>query len=204
MGLVGSREVIKRLKADGWYEVGRVGDHVQFKHPTKKRARDGDPSRQRPSKEDPRKHQTSIRLGSALTVWEQMEARMKTYYALLRKEEGSIYGVDFPDFPGCVTAGENLEQVSKRAPEILQIHIKGMLEDGEEIPEPTSLDDIIADPDNEGAVPFPVQVPGEKAKRVDITVPERVLRDIDAYARKHSMSRSAFLVDAALKVMKTG
>lgn len=31
-----SREVIKKLKADGWYEVNCVGDHHQFKHPTKK------------------------------------------------------------------------------------------------------------------------------------------------------------------------
>ena len=31
-----SREVLKMLKADGWYEVGCVGDHHQFKHPTKK------------------------------------------------------------------------------------------------------------------------------------------------------------------------
>ena len=31
-----SREVLSILKADGWYEVGCVGDHHQFKHPTKK------------------------------------------------------------------------------------------------------------------------------------------------------------------------
>ena len=31
-----SREIIKILKADGWYEVNCVGDHHQFKHPTKK------------------------------------------------------------------------------------------------------------------------------------------------------------------------
>lgn len=31
-----SREVIKLLKEDGWYEVGCEGDHHQFKHPTKK------------------------------------------------------------------------------------------------------------------------------------------------------------------------
>lgn len=30
-----SREIIKILKADGWYEVNCVGDHHQFKHPTK-------------------------------------------------------------------------------------------------------------------------------------------------------------------------
>lgn len=29
------REVVKIIKADGWYEVGQVGSHHQFKHPTK-------------------------------------------------------------------------------------------------------------------------------------------------------------------------
>ena len=32
---VSSREVIKALDADGWYEVGQDGSHKQFKHPTK-------------------------------------------------------------------------------------------------------------------------------------------------------------------------
>lgn len=31
-----SREIIKQLQQDGWYEVHSVGDHVQFKHPIKK------------------------------------------------------------------------------------------------------------------------------------------------------------------------
>jgi predicted RNA binding protein YcfA (HicA-like mRNA interferase family) len=31
-----SREVLKRLKADGWYEVSRKGSHLQLKHPTKR------------------------------------------------------------------------------------------------------------------------------------------------------------------------
>ena len=30
-----SREIIKILEADGWYEVNCVGDHHQYKHPTK-------------------------------------------------------------------------------------------------------------------------------------------------------------------------
>jgi predicted RNA binding protein YcfA (HicA-like mRNA interferase family) len=30
-----SRDVIKALKADGWFEVRVVGSHHQFKHPTK-------------------------------------------------------------------------------------------------------------------------------------------------------------------------
>ncbi|HBF0499189.1 TPA: type II toxin-antitoxin system HicA family toxin [Clostridioides difficile] len=31
-----SREILKILSSDGWYEVNCVGDHHQFKHPTKK------------------------------------------------------------------------------------------------------------------------------------------------------------------------
>ncbi len=34
----------------------------------------------------------------------------RSYIALLRKDEGSDYGVEFPDFPGCVTAGKTLEE----------------------------------------------------------------------------------------------
>lgn len=30
-----SREVIRILEADGWYEAACVGDHHQYKHPTK-------------------------------------------------------------------------------------------------------------------------------------------------------------------------
>jgi len=33
---VHTRDVIKKLKNDGWYEVNQVGSHAQFKHPTKK------------------------------------------------------------------------------------------------------------------------------------------------------------------------
>ena len=35
MKIYSSREVIQKLKEDGWYEVACVGDHHQFKHPTK-------------------------------------------------------------------------------------------------------------------------------------------------------------------------
>jgi predicted RNase H-like HicB family nuclease len=128
---------------------------------------------------------------------------MKTYIALIRKEEGRSYGVDFPDFSGCITDGESIDAAYKRAPEVLRFHIKGIHEDGEEIPEPTSLEEITADTGNEGAVPFPVQIPEAKTKRVNITVSETILRDIDAYARQHNMSRSAFLAHAALQVMKS-
>lgn len=35
MKSLSSKEVIRILRADGWYEVNCVGDHHQFRHPTK-------------------------------------------------------------------------------------------------------------------------------------------------------------------------
>ncbi len=126
---------------------------------------------------------------------------MATYIALLRKEKDTDFGVDFPDFPGCISVGKTLEGAHKRASEALKFHIKGMLEDGDPIPEPSSLDDIVADPASTGAVPFLVTVPDTRAKRINVTLPESELEAIDAYARQHNMSRSAFLLEAAKRAM---
>lgn len=51
-----SREVLKMLKADGWVEVNCVGDHHQFKHPTKP----GRVTLTHPRKDIPRKTLKSI------------------------------------------------------------------------------------------------------------------------------------------------
>jgi predicted RNase H-like HicB family nuclease len=126
---------------------------------------------------------------------------MAIYIALLRKEEDSNFGVDFPDFPGCITAGETLEEAHMRSPEALKLHIKGMMEDGEDLPEPSTFEEITASASNEGGMPFLVKVPDPKTKRVTITVPERDLEAIDTYARGHRLSRSSFLVKAAKKVI---
>jgi predicted RNase H-like HicB family nuclease len=128
---------------------------------------------------------------------------MRTYIALLRKDPDSDYSVDFPDFPGCVTAGDTLEEARAMAEEALAMHIEGMIEDGEPIPPPSSLDDIMADPHNAGAIAFLVATPNPAPKivRVNITVPEPDLRAIDAYASSHGLTRSGLLVEAARQLI---
>lgn len=129
---------------------------------------------------------------------------MTNYIALMRKEKGSAYGVDFPDFPGCITAGRSLEEARGRAGEALSFHIAGMLEDGEPLPEPSSLDAIMADAANTDAVVFLVSVPSQPSKtvRVNITLPLDELGRIDRYAKKARLTRSAFLLQAAKKAMR--
>jgi len=65
---------------------------------------------------------------------------MKSYIALVHKDKQSVYGISFPDFLGCISFAESLEEIQKNSLEVLQLHIKGMLEDGHALPEPTSLD----------------------------------------------------------------
>jgi len=129
---------------------------------------------------------------------------MQSYIGLIHKDSGSDYGVSFPDFPGCVTAGVTLDEARAFAQQALALHIEGMVEDRDAIPEPSSLETIMTDPDNREAVAVlvPVSTPTAKAMRVNITLPEDALRAIDRYAESHGLTRSGFLADAARKAMK--
>ena len=121
------------------------------------------------------------------------------YMAYLHKQAGSDFGVSFPDFPGCVTAGKSLEEASRRAPEALAFHIAGMLEDGEKIPKPSTIDDLVGDPDRQNAVVFLVTTDIDKAKtvRVNITARENQIELIDRLATRAGMTRSAYMVQSA-------
>ena len=88
------------------------------------------------------------------------------YIAYLHKDRKSDFGVSFPDFPGCVTAGKTLDEARRVAPEALTLHIEGVIEDGEPPPEPSTLDDLADDPTMKGAVAFLASVDiAEKAER---------------------------------------
>ncbi len=46
------------------------------------------------------------------------------------------YGAHVPDLPGCVAVGKTLDEVRKLIGEAMEMHLAGMIEDGDEIPEP--------------------------------------------------------------------
>ena len=120
---------------------------------------------------------------------------MTAYIALLRKDRGSDYGVDFPDFPGCVTAGRTLEETRRMAAEALALHVEGMVEDREPVPEPSGLDRVMDDPANREAVAFLVDVATQPAKavRINVMLPEDLVKAID----RTTTNRSRFLAEAA-------
>jgi len=129
---------------------------------------------------------------------------MKQYIGLIHKEADSDYGVSFPDFPGVITAGTDLDDARALAEEALALHIEGLIEDGEAIPEPSSLEAVMSDPENRDGVAILVAVKAQAAKavRVNVTLPEDTLEAIDRYAESHGYTRSGFLAQAAKKVME--
>lgn len=64
---------------------------------------------------------------------------MTSYIGLIRKDADSDFGVDFPDFPGCVSAGATLDEARRMAQEALELHVS-MVEDDEELPATSSLE----------------------------------------------------------------
>ncbi len=127
---------------------------------------------------------------------------MAAYIALLRKDATSDYGVDFPDLPGCVTAGCTLEEARRAAAEALALHLEGMAEDGEAVPVPSELDAVTNDPHNADAVAFLVDAPvtAPRSVLVNVMLPEDVLQAID----KVSGNRSRFLAEAVRAKLRTG
>ena len=101
---------------------------------------------------------------------------MPNYIAVVHKEPASDYGVSFPDFPGCITAGKTIDAAKDLAYEALLLHLEGLREDGEPLPAPTNLEDIVADPENAEAVAFLV-----------VSAPDaQVAQHIEAFRRRHA------------------
>ncbi len=76
---------------------------------------------------------------------------MISYIAIIEQSNPSTFGVFFPDFPGCVTVGYSLAELRVMAEEALAFHIEGMTEDGEALPKPSSLDDVLKSEDYQHA-----------------------------------------------------
>lgn len=121
------------------------------------------------------------------------------YIAYLHKDTGTDFGVSFPDFPGCITAGRTLEEARQMAVEALTFHIAGMVEDGDAIPEPSTIDAVAKDPTLKNAIAFLVHAETtEKTVRINITAKERQIELIDQMASDAGLTRSAYMIQSAL------
>lgn len=125
------------------------------------------------------------------------------YPVVVHKDPDSDYGVTVPDLPGCFSAGETLDEALQEVVEAIETHLEGLLMDGEPIPTPQSIEHHQNNPGFEGGIWALVSIDlaklSGKTKRVNVTLPERVLALVDKYASENGETRSGLIVQAALE-----
>ncbi|HWK93989.1 MAG TPA: type II toxin-antitoxin system HicB family antitoxin [Pseudolabrys sp.] len=72
---------------------------------------------------------------------------MAQYIALVHKDEGTSYGISFPDVPGCVSAGDTFEEAIANGSEALAGHLAAMRADGEATPTARDFETLKHDPE---------------------------------------------------------
>ena len=116
------------------------------------------------------------------------------------------YGVVVPDLSGCFSAGDTLDEALTNAREAILLHLEGLLDDGQSFPKPSAIERLRSKRSYRGwtwaIVDVDVSELGDKAARVNITLPQRILRAVDAHARKQGETRSGFLARGALDAMR--
>jgi predicted RNase H-like HicB family nuclease len=126
------------------------------------------------------------------------------YPVVIHKDKDSDYGVTVPDMLGCFSAGETVEEALDMAKDAILCHIEGLLIDDEEIPLPSPIEKHWDNPEfQDGKFMLievdPSEVSGE-VKRINFTIPERILARLDKYVAIHGGNRSAVLTEAALRL----
>ena len=125
------------------------------------------------------------------------------YPVVIHKDKKSDYGVTVPDLPGCFSAGDTMEDALTNAVESIECHLEGLLLDGDEIPPAQPVEAHVKSKNFAGGTWALVTVDlsklASKAKRINITLPERVLRLVDEQAKREGESRSGLLARAVLE-----
>jgi len=125
------------------------------------------------------------------------------YPIIIHKDADSDYGVTVPDLPGCFSAGDSFDEALVMAKEAIECHIEGLMNDGETLPLPKRIEAHQANRAFKGGVWALVEIDISKlsgnSKRVNITLPERILSKVDGFASRTGDSRSGLLAQAALE-----
>jgi len=119
-------------------------------------------------------------------------------------EEDGSYSVDVPDLLGCVTQGGNLANAIEMAIDAASGWILSTLEDGEELPKPSKIEDIKLEYEN-GMVNYVMldidsyaEKHGDKAIRKNLTIPAW----LNTIAEKHNVNFSHVLQNALQAELK--
>ncbi|SIQ19325.1 MULTISPECIES: type II toxin-antitoxin system HicB family antitoxin [Acidiphilium] len=115
----------------------------------------------------------------------------------------TAFGVAIPDLPGCFSAGDTLDEALTAAEQAAAAWIDATLDAGGPIPKPTSLDAIRTNPDYAGwtfgIITIDPALLDDTIARVNITLPRRILKRLDALAAAAGETRSGFIAHLTLE-----
>ena len=131
---------------------------------------------------------------------------MRYPIAIETGDKRHAYGILVPDLPGCFSAGDTLEDALANAREAILLHLEGLLVEGAPVPNASDLAVLQRKRAYRGwawaVVDIDLSELGDKAARINITLPQRILRAVDAHARRSGETRSGFLARAAIDAMR--
>lgn len=118
------------------------------------------------------------------------------------------YGVVVPDLPGCFSAGDTLDEAIANAPEAIALWLEDAVERGEVAPAAKPIEKHRENPELRnwiwGVVEVDLSRVTDKAERINVTLPSRLLARVDARAQKTGDTRSGFLARAAMEALSRG
>lgn len=128
---------------------------------------------------------------------------MKYPIAIEPGDSNHAFGVVVPDLPGCFSGGDTLDEAIDNAREAIELWLETVIDDGGQVPEPRSIAEHQANPEFCNWIWAVVNIDlaelSDKSERINITLPARVLRRIDAAAKSAGESRSGFIAHLALR-----
>mgnify|MGYP002622369434 CR=1 FL=1 len=126
---------------------------------------------------------------------------------VIHKDLDSDYGVTVPDLPGCFSAGETVDEALTEVVEAIETHLEGMLLDSEPIPTPKTIEFYKDAPEFADGIWAVVNVDisrlSGRSKRVNITIPERLLSLMDQYVAERGETRSGLIAQATMEYIAT-
>ena len=118
------------------------------------------------------------------------------------------FGVVVPDVPGCFSAGDTLEEAITNAKEAMELWLENVIDDGEAVPRNRPLAEYQKKREFKGWIWAMIEINpaslSDKAERVNITLPARVLRRIDLAAKSSGETRSGYIARLAMESRRVG
>lgn len=123
---------------------------------------------------------------------------MTAYIGILEKEPGTLWGIWFPDLPGCIAASETADETVSQAGEALGQWLAIAREDGETLPAPRTIEALRGDADflealAAGHVAILIRPPVD-----ELDLDDGQLRAVDEAAERRGLSRRGLVRELVL------